>query len=172
MARGVDEIDRFGDELPGPKFAAALHALRRRGPVVPVRALGSALPVFYIVGYPALAAAFRDGERFPPGHAYQIISQPYIGETFMSMDEDRHRIWRPPMTPSFRRIVIDALEESELVPIAHDLVDRIGRDGRADLVRARRREPRNDVISRWLRTEVDGEPTRTTSTSSGARRTR
>ncbi len=209
-------IDWYYDELPGPDFAAALHALRAQSSVVRVHALGGKLPVFYIVGYRALAAAFRDGERFPPGHAYQIISKPYIGETFMSMDEARHRVWRPPMTPSFRRTVIDRIEESDLVPIAHDLIDRIESAGSADLVpafshrfafailcrqlglprdreehfyawsmdlmfggrdldksraadaaftsfvepviEARRREPRDDVISRWLATEVEGEP--------------
>jgi cytochrome P450 len=208
-------VDWYADPLPGPAFAERLHELRASGSVVPARALGGALPIFYIVGYEALRDAFRDGERFPPGHAYQIISQPYIGETFMSMGEERHRLWRPPMTPFFRRSAIDELEEADLVPIAHELVDRIASRGEADLVRAfthrfafavicaqlglprdreeefygwsmdlmfggidleksrradaaltayvepeieaRRREPRDDVISGWLRTEVDGE---------------
>jgi cytochrome P450 len=216
MSKTPSEIDWYYDELPGPAFATALHGLRAVGSVVPVRALGGKLPVFYIVGYRTLAEAFRDADCFPPGHAYQIISRPYIGETFMSMDEDPHRVWRPPMTPSFRRTVIDRLEESDLVPIAHELIDRIESDGRADLVpcfshrfafailcrqlglprdreelfydwsmdlmfggrdleksrradaaftayvepviEARRREPRDDVISRWLATEVEGVP--------------
>ncbi len=210
------EIDWYTDELPGPAFGDALARLRERGAVVPVRAMGGRLPVFYIVGHAALSEAFRDGERFPPGHAYQIISRPYIGETFMSMDEDRHRLWRPPMTPAFRRSVIDRLEASELLPIGHALVDEIEADGEADLVasfthrfafaiicrqlglprdrerefydwsmdlmfggldleksrradaqltayvepviEARRAEPRDDVISHWLRTEVEGAP--------------
>lgn len=216
LARQPDAIDWYYDELPGPAFARALHGLRAEGPIVRATALGGALPIFYIVGYEALAAAFRDGECFPPGHAYQIISQPFIGETFMSMDEDRHRIWRPLMTPSFRRTVVDRIEEVELVPIAHALIDEIERDGEADLVptfsqrfafaiicqqlglprvqeaeyyrwsmdlmfsgrdlekgraadakltamvepviEARRREPRDDVISGWLQTDVEGRP--------------
>ena len=209
-------IDWYGAELPGAAFADAIRALHALGPVARVSAMGGRLPVTSLHGYRVLAEAFRDGERFPPGHAYQIISQPYIGETFMSMDEDRHRVWRPPMTPSFRRSVIDALEEEELVPIGHALVDAIEAEGRADLVPsfthrfafaiichqlglprdreaefydwsmdlmfggrdaeksrradaaltayvdpvidARRAEPRNDVISGWLGTEVAGEP--------------
>ncbi len=217
IGRSIDgSIDWYYDDLPGPAFAAALHRLRAHGAVVPVRALAGRLPVFYIVSHSALAAAFRDAECFPPGHAYQIISEPYIGQTFMSMDEEPHRAWRPPMTPSFRRTVIDRLEESDLVPIAHDLIERIESAGEADLVpsfshrfafailcrqlglprdceenfyrwsmdlmfggrdleksraadaaftafvapviEARRREPRDDVISGWLATEVDGEP--------------
>ncbi len=210
------EADWYYDEMPGPAFAEGLHALRAHGPVVPVHALGGALPVHYIVGYEALANAFRDGERFPAGHAYQIISQPFIGETFMSMDSPGHRVWRPPMTPAFRRTEIDRLEEAELVPIGHELIDRIEADGRADLVPtfshrfafaiicrqlglprdreddfyqwsmdlmfggrdlaksraadalltryvepiidAREAEPRDDVISSWLATEVEGAP--------------
>ena len=109
--------------MEGPRFAAGLIARRERGAAVQVSALGG-----------ALSEAFRDGARFPPGHAYQIISQPFIGETLMSMDEDRHRIWRPPMTRAFRRSEIDRLEEAELVPIAHELIDRIEGDGEADLV--------------------------------------
>jgi cytochrome P450 len=212
-------VDWYYDDLPGRAFAAALHDLRSQGAVVPVRALAGKLPVFYIVSHRALGAAFRDAERFPPGHAYQIISQPYIGETFMSMDEQPHRVWRPPMTPLFRRSVIDRLEESDLVPIAHDLIDRFEPAGEADLVpnfshrfafailcrqlglprehealfyrwsidlmfggrdlanlaksraadtaftafvepviEARRRQPKDDVISSWLATEVEGAP--------------
>jgi len=130
----IREIDWYYDELPGPAFAAAYHGLRAQGALVPVRALAGKLPVFYVVSYHALTAAFRDAECFPPGYAYQIISRPYIGETFMSMDEAPHRVWRPPMTPSFRRTVIDRLETSDLVPIAHDLIDRIESAGEADLV--------------------------------------
>jgi cytochrome P450 len=215
---GVDPgaVDWYYDELPGPEFAAGIEALRAEGAVAKVRALGGALPVFYVCGHRALSEAFRDGERFPAGHAYQIISQPYIGETFMSMDEDRHRVWRPPMAASFRRSVIESLEEAELVPIGHELIDRIEADGEADLVAtfsrrfafaiickqlglprdresefydwsmdlmfggrdleksrradrlltdyvepvidARRHEPRDDVISSWLATLIEGEP--------------
>lgn len=131
---GASTADWYYDAMPGPSFAERLHALRVRGSVVPVRALAGALPVHYIVGYDALARAFRDAERFPPGHAYQIISRPFIGETFMSMDGERHRLHRAALMPAFRRTEIDRLEESELVPIAHALIDRIERDRRADLV--------------------------------------
>jgi len=106
--------DFYYDRLPGPDFSRALHSLRKQGPVVPATALGGALPIFYIVGYEALAEAFRDGERFPPHHAYQIISQPFIGETFMSMAPDRHRLWRPAMTPAFRRAAVERLPDAEL----------------------------------------------------------
>jgi len=207
-------IDWYYDALPGEEFAAALHGLREAGDVVRTHALRGTMPVYYIVGHTALAEAFRDGERFPPGHAYQIISLPFIGETFMSMNEDRHREWRPPMTPSFRRTAVDRMDRHKLAQIGHDLLDRLGGTDSTDLVHsftrryafrvicdqlglpiereseyyqwsmdlmfggrdpvksriadenlsamvlpvieARRRAPREDQISRWLDTQVEG----------------
>jgi cytochrome P450 len=206
--------DWYYDKLPGDEFAAALHLLREQGEVVSARALDGAMPIYYILGHQALADAFRDGEQFPPGHAYQIISLPFIGETFMSMNEDQHRVWRPPMTPSFRRHVIDRMDQHKLARIGHDLLDRLEGETQTDLVHsftrryafrvicaqlglpveqeseyyqwsmdlmfggrdlpksqladskltamvkpvldARRREPRDDQISRWLDTSVAG----------------
>jgi cytochrome P450 len=208
-------IDWYYDKLPGSAFASALHQLRQEGDVVSARALDGAMPIYYILGHQALADAFRDGEQFPPGHAYQIISLPFIGETFMSMNEDRHRVWRPPMTPSFRRHVIDQMDQHRLARIGHDLLDLLEGKTNSDLVQsftrryafrvicdqlglptaqeseyyqwsmdlmfggrdlkksqaadgkltamvtpiieARRREPEDDQISRWLNTEVAGE---------------
>ena len=207
-------IDWYYDALPGKEFASALHHLRGKGDVVLTRALGGAMPVYYILGHRALAEAFRDGEKFPPGHAYQIISLPFIGETFMSMNEDRHRLWRPPMTPSFRRHAVDEMDQHKLAQTGHDILDLLDGEQDADLVArftrryafrvicdqlglpieqetqyyqwsmdlmfggrdqqksrtadnsltnmvkpvidARREEPRNDQISRWLQTEVTG----------------
>ncbi|NQX89249.1 MAG: cytochrome P450 [Halioglobus sp.] len=206
-------IDWYYDPLPGGAFAAALHALRRGGAVVSARALSGSMPIYYILGHAALAAAFRDGDQFPPGHAYQIISLPFIGETFMSMNEAEHRHWRPPMTRSFRRSAIDCLDEGQLAQMGHDLLDRLEGESTADLVQsftrryafrvicaqlglpiaqeaeyyqwsmdlmfggrdlaksqaadarltdmvkpvleARKHEPQDDQISRWLHTEVD-----------------
>jgi len=130
----TDPIDWYFDTLPGAAFSEALQGLRSQGPVVEARALGGALPIYYIVGYEALSAAFRDGERFPPAHAYQIISQPYIGETFMSMEEASHGVWRPPMMARFRRRAVEALGDGELDAIAHDLIDEIADAREADLV--------------------------------------
>ena len=209
-------VDWYFDPLPGPAFSAALRELRAAGPVVATSALGGGLPIHYIVGYEALAEAFRAGDRFPPAHAYRIISEPYIGETFMSMDEARHGVWRPPMMKRFRRRAIEALGDDEIAALAEELLDTLPASGEVDLVpaythrfafavicrqlglprdrerafydwsmdlmfggrdlersrradaaltayvtpvvEARRREPRDDAISDWLSTEVDGEP--------------
>lgn len=127
-------IDWYYDTLPGARFAAELHALRPLGAVVPVQALGGAMSVHYIISHHALADAFRDGERFPPGHAYQIISLPFIGETFMSMNEDRHRLWRPPMTPSFKRSAVERMDQNRLAAIGHALLDELAGQAAVDLV--------------------------------------
>ncbi len=128
-----DPVDWYKDPLPGPAFAAGLHRLRERGPVVPVRAMGGALEVFYIVGHAALAEAFKDGERFPPGLAYQIISKPFIGETFMSMDEAGNRAWRPAITPAFRRRAVEAIPDARFAVLAHELADRLDPSAEVDL---------------------------------------
>jgi cytochrome P450 len=129
-------IDWYYDKLPGDAFAEALHALRKEGDVVRVNALGGAMPVYYILGHQVLSEAFKEGEKFPPGHAYQIISLPFIGETFMSMDEDQHRVWRPPMTVSFRRHVIDEMDQHKLAQIGHDILDRLSGQTQTDLVQS------------------------------------
>ena len=138
-ARTGRHIDWYYDALPGAAFAEALAGLRELGDVVAATALGGTMPIYYIVGYQALADAFRDAEQFPPGHAYQIISLPFIGETFMSMDEDRHRLWRPPMTPSFRRQAVDNMDQHRLAAIGHELLD--GLDGMAEV----------DLVARFTR---------------------
>ncbi len=207
-------IDWYYDKLPGSAFALALHKLREKGDVVRACALGGAMPIYYILGHQALADAFRDGEQFPAGHAYQIISLPFIGETFMSMNEDQHRVWRPPMTHSFRRHVIDQMDQHQLARIGHDILNLLEGRTQTDwvhsftrryafrvichqlglpieleseyyqwsmdlmfggrhleksriadrkltamvkpIIEARRREPQDDQISRWLTTLVDG----------------
>jgi cytochrome P450 len=126
--------DWYYDAMPGAQFASRLHALRAEGDIVQVSALGGAMPVYYILSHRALADAFRKGEHFPPGHAYQIISLPFIGETFMSMNEDRHRQWRPPMTPSFSRSAVDQMDQQRLAAIGHELLDELEGKTHTDLV--------------------------------------
>ncbi|MEZ5568801.1 MAG: cytochrome P450 [Halioglobus sp.] len=128
--------DWYYDSMPGPQFAAELHGLRARGDIVRVNALGGAMQAYYIVSHAALAEAFRSAAHFPPGHAYQIISLPFIGETFMSMNEDRHRLWRPPMTPAFKRSAVEQLDAQRLANIGHALLDELEGLATADLVEA------------------------------------
>ena len=130
-----ESIDWYNDALPGAQFARALHRLRERGPIARVRAYGGQLELYYIVGYEALAAAFKDGDRFPPGLAYQIISKPFIGETFMSMDEAGNKCWRPAIMAGFRRSAIEAVPDARFAALADELADRVESHGEVDLCR-------------------------------------
>ena len=150
-------IDWYYDALPGDSFATALSELRKNGAVTPALALGGTMPIYYVVGHEALAKAFRDGGQFPPGHAYQIISLPFIGETFMSMNADRHRQWRPPMTPSFRRTAVERMDRERLAQIGHDLLDELEGQTRADLVQAFTRRYAFRVICDQLGLPVEQE---------------
>jgi cytochrome P450 len=150
-------IDWYYDKLPGSTFASALHQLRARGDVVRASALGGAMPIYYILGHQALAEAFRDGEQFPPGHAYQIISLPFIGETFMSMNEDQHRVWRVPMSHSFRRHVIDQMDQHQLARIGHDILDLLDGKTAADWVKSFTRRYAFRVICHQLGLPIEQE---------------
>lgn len=150
-------IDWYYDKLPGSTFASELHQLRSRGDVVRASALGGAMPIYYILGHQALAEAFRDGEQFPPGHAYQIISLPFIGETFMSMNEDQHRVWRVPMSHSFRRHVIDQMDQHQLARIGHDILDLLDGKTAADWVKSFTRRYAFRVICHQLGLPIEQE---------------
>ncbi|MGH0037065.1 MAG: cytochrome P450 [Myxococcota bacterium] len=135
LATGCEAIDWYKAPLPGDEFHRALRSLREQGPVVRVRALDGQLELFAIVGHAALAEAFKDGECFPPGLAYQIISKPFIGETFMSMDEPGNRRFRPPIMQAFRRRAVESIPDERFAALAHELADRIDAAGEADLCR-------------------------------------
>jgi cytochrome P450 len=150
-------LDWYYDAMPGTRFASELHKLREMGQIVKVDALGGAMPVYYIISHAALAEAFRNGDHFPPGHAYQIISLPFIGETFMSMDEHRHRQWRPPMTPSFRRTAVDKMDQHRLAAIGYELLDELKGKESTDLVPEFTRRYAFRVICEQLGLPIDDE---------------
>ncbi|KZX58332.1 hypothetical protein A3709_02400 [Halioglobus sp. HI00S01] len=150
-------IDWYYDKLRGGEFAAELHNLRHQADIVPAMAMEGSMSIFYIVGHKALSDAFKSADCFPPGHAYQIISLPFIGETFMSMNEDQHREWRPPMTPSVRRHAIDEIDEDLLDSIGHELLDQIEPQNNVDFVTAFTRLFAFRVICRLLGLPIEKE---------------
>jgi cytochrome P450 len=150
-------IDWYYDAMPGAQFSQQLQRLRAEGDIVKVKALGGDMPVHYIVSHRALADAFKNGDHFPPGHAYQIISLPFIGETFMSMDEDRHRQWRPPMTTSFRRSAVDQMDQHRLAAIGYALLDELAGKESVDLVPEFTRRYAFRVICDQLGLPIDDE---------------
>jgi cytochrome P450 len=128
----LDGLDFGTDDLPGRAMHDALAALRRRGPVVPTRFFG--VSAWIITSHTALAAAFRDAERFPPHRMYQVGIEGVVGRTFISMDEPDHQVFRRLATPAFRSRAVERQGREELAALAHELVDRIAGRSEADLV--------------------------------------
>ena len=75
----------------------------------------------------------------------------------MSMNEDRHRVWRPPMTHSFRRSAVDRMDKERLARIGHDLLDELEGESETDLVQAFTRRYAFRVICDQLGLPVERE---------------
>ncbi len=125
-----------------------LDRLRELGPLVRIRFGGS--PAWLTTCEDTLAAAFRDAESLPPPLVYRAGIEPLIGETFQSMDGERHRLFRRLATPSFRPRALDRLDDTIFVEVAHELIDRFADDGHADLVRQFSEKYPHIVIARLL----------------------
>jgi cytochrome P450 len=128
----IDGIDFAADELPGAELHEALARYRGRGPVQPTRFFG--LPAWIITEHAALAAAFRDVERFPPHLMYEIGIEGAVGRTFISMDEPGHQVFRRLTTPAFRARAVAGYEQETLLELAHEIVDDFAGRGTADLM--------------------------------------
>ncbi len=135
MTSAVPASDAFDFALggePGRALHARLAALRRLGPVVPVRFAGQ--PAWLITRHAALAEAFRDGAGFPPGRAYAQTTEPAVGRSFISMEGDEHRVYRALATPAFRPRAVAAYEGGALAALAHELLDALAGEAAPDLV--------------------------------------
>jgi len=120
------------DEFPGAELHRHLAALREaHGPVAPTFFLGQ--PAWVIVGYDTLAAAFRDGERFPPQEIYRIGIEPLIGRNFQTMVGAEHRLHRKIATPAFRPQQVSGYARANFEEIAHELIDRFAGEREVDL---------------------------------------
>jgi cytochrome P450 len=128
----VERFDFASGGMPGESLHALLAELRAEGPVVPVRFTGG--PAWMITRYRALAAAFRDNERFPPGPAYARTTEPAVGRSFISMDGDEHRVYRTLATPAFRPRAVAAYDDGAMAALAHELVDGFANETEVDLV--------------------------------------
>lgn len=125
----LDEVDFGLQDLPGDALHAALRAFREEGPVRPTRFLG--LPAFVVSGYDALLDAFTDDERFPHHLMYKASFEPAIGESFISMPDPRHLLYRKLATPAFRSRAVARYEKEGLTALAHELVDAL--EGRREV---------------------------------------
>ncbi len=126
------EVDFATGEFPGRELHDALADCRRRGPVVEAKFFGA--PAWLIAGHEALAAAFRDAERFPPHRTYEAGIEGVVGRTFISMHGDEHLTYRKLATPAFRSRAVASYERDGLATLAHELIDRFIDRGEADLM--------------------------------------
>jgi cytochrome P450 len=134
--------------LPGQELHDVLDVLRRQALVVPVTFLG--MPCWLITDHETLVTAFRDNDDFPPHTPYKFGIEPVIGETFQTMESDRHGFFRKLATPTFMPRSVDRIDSTMLVDVADELIDTFIKKNEVDLVSAFTRRYPFTVIARLL----------------------
>ncbi|MGH7859875.1 MAG: cytochrome P450, partial [Candidatus Binatia bacterium] len=126
------DIDFRRDPLTGP----ALHDVlaRARSSAGLPRALLHGQPAFLVTRFADLRAFFMAHEDFPGGLTYRFEIEPVVGRTFISMDGAEHNRWRQLAMPAFRSAAVGRFVESDLRPLANEVVDRFADRGEGDLV--------------------------------------
>jgi cytochrome P450 len=127
----MDDLDFMTVALPGPELHAVLADARRAAPVVDITLWGQ--PAQLVLRYADLRELFADHEQFPGGDIYQFHTQPVVGDTFISMNGPEHDQYRQLATPAFRSRATTRFVDSELTPLAHEIVDGFADRGQADL---------------------------------------
>ena len=125
-------VDLITDPVAGDDLHRAL-AWARSQPVPPEAAV-LGMPARVIARFDMLKELFADDARFPGGRSYKFMVEPAVGPTFISMDGDDHDRMRRLTTPAFRSQAVSQWIDDQLVPLAHEIVDRFAAHGRADLV--------------------------------------
>ncbi len=128
--RFTEDIDHW--QCPGLELHQRFDQLRQDGPVVPINFMGA--DAWLLTSHEAVLSGFRDNENFPPATPYKLGIEPMIGETFQTMEGERHRFYRKLATPSFRPRQIEQMDSSVLSDIAEELITGFASDDQADLV--------------------------------------
>jgi cytochrome P450 len=122
----------FGLEpFVGDELHDVLRALRAEHRVAPIRFHGMDAVLF--TRFDDVREMFRDDEHFPGGDFYQGAIEPVVGPTFISMNGHDHDVHRKMATPAFRSRAVTRFDEAELVPLAHEVLDRFADRGEGDL---------------------------------------
>lgn len=130
---GSVDSDVATDPMPGRALHDRLRWLRQEhGPVAPITFYG--MPAFAILGYDALRSFFAAQDEFPGGEVYRHQVEGSVGRTFISMDGPDHDTYRQLVTPAFRSRAATRFVDSELTPLAHELLDGLAEKGNGDLV--------------------------------------
>jgi cytochrome P450 len=129
----VDELDpvvqNYGDQRdPYPGYAEA----RREHGVVHEMHLNT--EVFRVYRYDDVERVLRDGEGFSARINGELM-RPFLGETILEMDGQRHQQSRGLIAHPFRPKVVAGWAENLISPTAHEVIDRFASRGRAELVR-------------------------------------
>jgi cytochrome P450 len=127
----MQDLDFMTVALPGAELHAVLREARRAAPVVDVTLWGQ--PAQLVLRYADLRDFFADHEQFPGGDIYQFHTQPVVGDTFISLNGPEHDQYRQLATPAFRSRATTRFVDSELTPLAHEIVDTFVDRGQADL---------------------------------------
>jgi cytochrome P450 len=118
--------------LPGQQLHELLAAARSAPGLTPARLLGQ--PALLVTRYADLKAFMVDETSFPGGPVYQFSVEPVCGPTFISMDGEEHVAVRQQAMPAFRSRPVSRFIDDQLLPLAHEVVDRFALRGEADLV--------------------------------------
>ena len=127
----MDDLDFMTAALPGAELHQLLAAARHEAPVVDITLWDQ--PAQLVLRYADLRDFFADHEQFPGGDIYQFHTQPVVGDTFISMNGPEHDQYRQLATPAFRSRATTRFVDSELTPLANEIVDGFADRGKADL---------------------------------------
>jgi cytochrome P450 len=125
-------IDFTTAALPGRALHEHLARMREAGGLGHARLAG--LPARVVTRFEDVRAFLADDAGFPGGSIYQFHTEPVVGRTFISMLGEEHRAYRQLTVPAFRSRAVARFIERDLVPLAHEVVDRFAARGEADLV--------------------------------------
>jgi cytochrome P450 len=114
-------IDFMTAALPGAELHDTLRALRAEGPVADITVYGQ--PAQLVLRFADLRSFFADHAQFPGGDVYQLHTEPVVGRTFISMNGHEHDQYRQLAMPAFRSRATSRFVDSELVPLANELID-------------------------------------------------
>lgn len=132
MTVAFESVDLIADPLPGAALHELLARAREADGLAETTMLG--MPARVVARFADLKELLADAAQFPGGESYQFMVEPAVGRTFISMDGDEHDTYRRLATPAFRSRRVTTFVDAELVPLAHEIVDRFADRGEADLV--------------------------------------
>ena len=125
-------IELATESLEGARLHELLAEARAFGRLAPVSLAGR--PAYLLTRHSDIKTFLAAHEEYPGGPMYAFQIEPVVGRTFISMDGTEHDVYRQLAMPAFRSRAVSRFVDSELVPLAHEIVDGFAARGEADLV--------------------------------------